>query len=91
MDNFKIYQFENNLKQYIINSELPPGILYFILKQTTDEIYNLYVQSAEREYQQQQQITKDINDGLSEKVSETVAEGIVEEFNKALKEQSGQE
>ena len=70
MNNYKIYNFENTLKQIIIDSELPPSVVYYILDKVTAEMRDLYFQCVQKEVEQQEQLKEKIGEGLSEKVSE---------------------
>lgn len=71
MNNYKIYNFENILKQIIIDSGLPPSVIYYILDKMTIEIRDLYFQCVQKEAEQQEQLKEKIGEGLSEKINET--------------------
>ena len=71
MNNYKIYNFENTLKQIIIDSGLPPSVIYYILDKMTIEMRDLYFQCVQKEAEQQEQLKEKIGEGLSEKINET--------------------
>lgn len=78
MENLKIFEFENNLKQIIVNSELTPGTAYHILNKITNEIYDVYMQSVQQEIKQQEQIAKQFNEDIGEKVQDAIASTPIE-------------
>ena len=78
MENYRVYELENRLRQLIIDSGLPPGIIYFVMDKITNELYNLYIQSVNKEIQEKQHIAESVAEGVTEKVQEAIASAPIE-------------
>lgn len=54
MKNIKIFILEQSIKKIIQESDLPIGIVYFVLKNIYYSIEDLYLSQIQQEYLQQQ-------------------------------------
>ena len=82
--NIQIKQFQQNLIQIIQESQLPVGIVYYILKNQLNEIDGLYKNTVEQILQQQylkqqQQQQKQLQENETEETTEQEEQSIIEE------------
>ena len=95
--NLQLYQLTDEIRNLIIQKQLPIGMIYYMLQSLTAEIEQLYNQSIQQELELFQKNNKNISDALQEKINESPLhfEEIIEDKETNIKkfeeESSGQE
>ena len=60
--NTSINIFKNNMATVIHNSQLPVGILYYVLKDIVNDIQDIYKETLQKEMQEMQQEKEDVKE-----------------------------
>ena len=93
--NLQLYQLTNDIRNLIVQNQLPVGMIYYMLQHLTIEIEQLYNQSIEQELKIFQQNNENITNTLQKKINETPLQfhEIVEDKRNVQEdnEESGQE
>lgn len=71
----KVEHFNTQLINLINSSNLPVSVIYYILKDTTDELNRLYKQTAEEQYQEFCEAAKQISEEEKQSSSEEIQGG----------------
>ena len=74
-NNFVLNQFENYIRQVLVESELPIGVIYLVLDKITKEIKDLYDQTVQQEFLLYKQNQEENN---KEKQSQNEGEHIIQ-------------
>lgn len=60
--NTSINIFKNNIADVIRNAQLPVGVLYYVLKDVTNDIKDIYKETLQNEMQEIQEEKEDVKE-----------------------------